>query len=254
MSDDDDLLRALGRTAAAQRDEEHNDPMSEVWERAVRGQLTAQELHALEALAEHDEAVGAKLEAFQPLHATARAAIVEDLHAHRRPILWSSRVRTIRIAAAVALAASVALVLRPSPPIAPVPLTVYTLEATAPAATRGPGAPSSLPEACTLHSYSSGTFELWARTENDATGTVNASAFVVRDGEAEAWRGNLEVASSGSIRIVDARERLTNVSALRLVIARPGVVTPARARALARSGPASGAGWQVLSCAVSHVD
>ena len=257
--DDEELLRRLGKVAADQAHDGERSP----WERLARGELSDDELDALEraALESADgeellaaarpidaraqertvDALASHLAAARPIDARAQERTVDALATHlapaRPPARW--RARVVVAAGGLALAASVALLFLAR---STEPLPVYALHASGAASSRGPApAGASADDApCVLHASASGSFELVARPDDAVQGSLDARAFVVRGGEVHAWEGALAISPQGSVRILDENRKLAGAEALRLVVGRPQQLAPERALALARGAGGPG--------------
>jgi hypothetical protein len=282
MADDKDkdgLLSSLGQIAAeAERAGEASE-----WERLARGELSPERVAALERRAEEDEDVKALLIASRPFDAAAKeriAGALADAIAEQRArekdngvsgakrvaavasrrqdepqspapapdnvrrLRWRSRVPIV--VGAVAIAAAVAFVLRPS---ASGDLPLYAIESSGASSSRAPSTSAS--SACVLHTSATGSFELVVRANDAVRGAVVAHAFALRGKELVRVASEIDVSETGSVRLSAANETLEDASAIVIVVGRPEVVGPAeRALAKAKTNATSGAGWQALRCTV----
>jgi hypothetical protein len=242
---DDELLRSLGKVAADREATERRSP----WERLTNGQATAEEIAELERLASEDPAAATRLAAHRPLDELRRERIVAELTSR----LTRRRRRAVLLATAGGLAVAAGAILAVGRIGGPEAIPDYGVEGTAISTVRGAtDAGSRSTSTCVLDASETGSFELVARPETAAPGTIAARAFLVRGGTTSPWPGALEVAN-GSVHILDSAKLLVGASELRVVVGRPSAVDGEAALAKARAGAASGTGWQRLTCAVRAV-
>lgn len=255
--DEDQLLRALGATAA----EQNLEGQRSRWEAHLRGELSAEEAAESEREALLDPEVAVLLAAHRPLDAAVRERIASALASRlaasqgrpvgrvlEGPTRW--RRRTAGAVTALALAAATALAVSKGTSIESLPS--YALEVSGEQETRS-GSRASEPRdaaTCTLRAGDDGSFELLARPADRVGGAIAVQAFLVKGGEVTPWPGHLEVSPNGSVRVLDSSLALAGASELRLVIGRAGLVTATDAPAKAKGVANGGRGWQVLRCTV----
>lgn len=214
--EDDKLLKALGRVAAEDAQE---DPK---WEAVV---------------------------AEQPLDDAARGRIAESLASKMAPRRRAERAwgRIGVVAGGLALAAGLAfLVTRPSASALP----DYTIDPTGPASMRAPSAPNG--NTCTLQPAAEGSFELVVRPSRELRGDVRAQVFAFDGRDHRSIGAEVEVAPSGSIRITGKRSSLIGARSVGVLVARPSALA-ANGAFKALTGETSSE-WQMLACGVSPAE
>jgi hypothetical protein len=248
---DDEILRKLGNVAAEQERESCASP----YEALLRRELPSAAADELEARAREDEDVARALSAYRPLDDARIDAIALGLASRARPIRTSRRVRALlATSSALAAAALVALVTRSSgfrgarESAEPAALPVFVLEASGASSMRGgTGGAATADPSCVLPAAAAGFFELVVRAEEPPEGPIAARVFLVRDAAIVPWAGAMEI-DGGSVRVIDAAARLLGATELRIVVGRPEVI--GRAAELAEREEPSGAGFQLLRCAI----
>ena len=202
MMHDDELLSELAMAAQAER---AADPDAR-WEALAEGQLHAEALAELEALAAHDPEAEVAMAAFTPLGADAKdrfaRAILSELAAEvatepvgakvipfrRRPLFWG-----------LPLAAAAAVALMVYSPSATPEFTPYRLDASA--GEQQLRTANAAPTAA-LPRYRDGSgVELVLRPETRVEATVGVRAFLGQGGAIDPWSPPIESAPGGAFRI-----------------------------------------------------
>lgn len=243
----DERLHELGEVAAEQRRELE----ASRWTRLTRGELSPEEIAALEAEAALDEEAAYALGAARPLDDAARARIASHLTSRIAPRDSGARVVMLRrvvgfAAGAVAVAAGAMLVATRGPHDEALPR--YDVEVLQVATARRAGA-GEVHSSCVVRADRGGSFEVLLRAEVPARG-VAARAFVARGDEIAPWAGALEISDEGSVRILDDASKLRDVAELRVVVGRARELEGERAASIARGPAAAGGGWQLVRCVV----
>lgn len=175
------------------------------WDALARGDISAEDRAALEALAAEDPLAREALALFAPLGREAEARYAERIEAEigaAKRAASKRRARVIRLAlplaAALAAAASLALFLRGSPVDPSLP--AYALAITGGAADqrgddpRSPRAPLALSEGS--------RFTITLRPETPASGPLAARAFLVRDALVSPLDVSVSTSPDGALRLV----------------------------------------------------
>lgn len=244
---------ARGRRAAAEADSR--------WERLTAGTLSDAERQELEAMAAADPAARARLEAHRPVPPESldriAAAAARELPSAPAPVIsLASRWRRLQLAAAaggaLALAASLLLVLAP-PRSGPLP--DYQLSVSGDRLVRSGEDPSGTPQVST-----GARLSVLLRPEAPVDGPLEARAFLLREGAAEAWEVPLEISGEGAVRISGPVEELLPPGPGRWTVAvavgRRGQVPtqPARIAAQVARGERREGGFQLLWTEIERTD
>jgi len=229
--EDPDFDELLGRLRAA---DPARDPR---WDALAEGKLSAEEARAAQESCERGDSPAGAHEAFQPMSAERRAAILsnvlrgdggESLATAQTRKPTSYRRKAIVIASALSLAAAIAMffVFR-SPP----PLPVYALFIEGGATVRGtPRAPVSPEAPVELHLSPGGRARITLAPTTAVRGGVEARFFVASAGAVRPWSPATRVTEQGTIEIDDVRaERMPSDPGARqreidlwIALARPG--------------------------------
>ncbi len=236
---EDDLLKALGRLGREDRESEAS-ALDERWDALAAGELSAEEVRALEREAEESEEAARAWAAFQPLGADRRRAVLDAARAAhdaagREEAGTSPTVRPFRprsvtrramrwLPAAALVAASLVLLLRTPAEVAPLPGYVLEIQGTA-REVRGAGDATPAPEVLRLAPGS--RLRLGLAPEVAVDGPVEAAVYLGSTGALRRLEeAGLEVAESGSVRLLGTVGRDLDLPAgaaeLVVVIARPG--------------------------------
>jgi hypothetical protein len=216
MSEDDQLLRALGRIAR----EREREPAAALLDTSPR-----------------------------PLDDLTRARIADDVVAHVRPAKpkqpW---LRFAGAAGGIAAAAAIALFLRSRGTEADA-LPPYVVYASGASVVRGPSVPR---EGCRLKASEQGAFEVVAQASEPVRGPVGAQAFVSRGGLPERMLVSIDASAQGSIRVTGPSRLLLGASEFRMVIGRGAEASSEAASRHATSTGESGPGWRTVHCAIEN--
>ena len=240
---DDKLLRMLGEVAAQQR----RDGEASVWERLSRGELSPEEIAALEQGAESPDDQR-RLSAARPIDAAAQERIARTLASRLAPIRRPRWRRHIGFATGgLALAAGLLLFMINT---RTGDLPAYELEASGSSSSRALPATPAVQSGCSLRADSHGSFELVARPPRAVDGAIAAHAFLARGDDVEPWIGTIQISSMGTVQLLDERQKLVGATELRIVLGRADRLTREEAQTLARTTDAAPRGTQVFRCSV----
>lgn len=249
---DEEIARALRAHA---RKEEEAEKLDEArWQALLRGEASAEEIAAIERLAEVDPGAREDLALFEPVSGEARRRYVDaitaelgrdaattapeaprrlDSSAKRRAARWFA---PVSIAAAMAAAIALAVVARPHGGSGG-ELPAYALTFTGGEATSRGAPTAGLP---VLDAGS--RFTLALRPETAVSGPLGVTVLLVQGESAEVVEGEIKIAAGGAVHVaarlgaeIHARPGEAEIVA---VIARPEALPspPVDARALAREG------------------
>lgn len=258
MTDDDELLRALGRRARERTRAEDRVLGASSGPVAPPSDAIREASDDAPIDASDDAQIVAISMAKAPLDAAAQDRLVDaiasnlDLERRRREASAKRpRARLWTAFGALAIAAAIGFfVLRPRDVFPALP--DYAAEGSGVASARGPREPADA--GCTVRGGGGGSFEIVLRPTVATTEPVTARVFPVDRASGEAAATSLpfapDLAPTGAIRLVGESGPLAGTRELRILVGRPEVLASTEAAAIAHRGDARGDGWQLLRCAV----
>jgi hypothetical protein len=259
-SDDDELLRELGRAVRAA--ERSADARRE--ERLSSHSLEPNELQEMQARAERDAELARALDAHAPLDTQAKARISAELVAVAqrqsalpdaapaaqpgRVVALDPRAARARRAAWLVLplsaAAAALLWLAGSRHVAPLPAYALQISGARAEMRSGPALIDGADANAAVRVGSDTQLRMLLRPATAVSGEVGARVYLARGDALRAWPAQVQPAESGALQLVLAvpPEPVAGAEA-RIVVARPELL--AHAESLARGADAHGAGYQV---------
>jgi hypothetical protein len=256
---DEEILMNLAEFAR----EEERDRKSSPWVLLTAGELSADEIKALEARAEGDAEAALALAAHRPLDEAARSRIADRLvkmtaaskstATPAAPAEGRSNVRqltprrSVTWMAPLALAAGLFVWFAVGHTNTSQPLPEYAMVVKGgDQVMRGAAEVTGKLTAGAADSR----FEIVARPSTRIGGKVEAKAFALRGGSLEALDATVDVSDEGAVRIVGAGGALKDASEVRVVVARPERYSKESGVELAKNAGKSINGVVVLSIPV----